>query len=347
MLENLFFSIADPGAGVLVPTPYYAAFEFDLGARAHLKIVPVRTLSEHALSKERIPAADYYPTKASLEEAYQRSLGEGVDPQVLLLSSPNNPLGVCYPESTILECWEWAESKGIHLVSDEIYGGSVYDDKAPQGGNGTAGDDADVQHRGQTEWVSIATVAARAGRNLGPKCHVVYALSKDYALSGLRVGALYTECEDIFFPMTKMNDLCQVSSHTQAIVAELWKSNSDGVSWSQSVQMINHDRIRQRAHRLTQLLDEHSIPYLTPTAGMFCWMDLRRWLQNGGDDAEREKILYLKLINEFGLLFTPGMSMKNQLPGFFRIVFTATCDKGFEEALARLRVFALSNKSKS
>jgi aspartate/methionine/tyrosine aminotransferase len=34
VLENLCLCLAEPGEGVMIPTPYYAAFEFDLGARA-------------------------------------------------------------------------------------------------------------------------------------------------------------------------------------------------------------------------------------------------------------------------------------------------------------------------
>ena len=34
VLENLCTSLAGPGEGVMIPTPYYAAFEFDLVARA-------------------------------------------------------------------------------------------------------------------------------------------------------------------------------------------------------------------------------------------------------------------------------------------------------------------------
>jgi aspartate/methionine/tyrosine aminotransferase len=33
VLENLMLCLTSPGDGVLVPAPYYAAFEFDLGAR--------------------------------------------------------------------------------------------------------------------------------------------------------------------------------------------------------------------------------------------------------------------------------------------------------------------------
>jgi hypothetical protein len=32
--------LADPGDAVLIPSPYYAAFEFDLAARAGCVIVP-------------------------------------------------------------------------------------------------------------------------------------------------------------------------------------------------------------------------------------------------------------------------------------------------------------------
>lgn len=47
-------------------------------------------------------------------------------------------------------------------------------------------------------WESSAPVVAKQllGRQgLGDFTHVVYALSKDFALSGLRVGALYTESQ--------------------------------------------------------------------------------------------------------------------------------------------------------
>jgi len=61
-------------------------------------------------------------------------------------------------------------------------------------------------------WTSLATVAAADGRSLGPNAHLVWAMSKDFALSGLRVGAVYTENEAIRTPLQKLNDLCQVNA---------------------------------------------------------------------------------------------------------------------------------------
>eukprot|EP01052_Picozoa_sp_SAG31_P033787 SAG31_NODE_3863_length_3810_cov_9.181083_3_plen_100_part_00 len=54
---------------------------------------------------------------------------------------------------------------------------------------------------------------------LGERLHVVYALSKDFGLSGLRIGVLHTENEDALLPLTKLNDLCQVQSRALHLVA--------------------------------------------------------------------------------------------------------------------------------
>jgi hypothetical protein len=45
VLENMCFTLAEAGDAVLIlPTPYYAAFEFDLVARAGLTVEPVQTM---------------------------------------------------------------------------------------------------------------------------------------------------------------------------------------------------------------------------------------------------------------------------------------------------------------
>jgi len=61
VLENLLFALADAGEGVLVPRPYYAAFEFDLRARAALEVLPV------AIRRGGFEASGYYPTADALE----------------------------------------------------------------------------------------------------------------------------------------------------------------------------------------------------------------------------------------------------------------------------------------
>jgi len=377
VLENLCFCLTEPGDAVLLPTPYYAAFEFDLVARAGLNIVPVHTRTFHSRGNNNEEEEEegenaafyYYPNRASLDAAYDCALEKGSQPKILLLSHPNNPLGICYPPSVILECIQWAREKLVHLVSDEIYAGSVYQSNHPETGEETfqsvlklaatsSESSADTHHHGK-------------GLGLGPFVHFVYALSKDFALSGLRVGVAYSENEEIRVPMQKLNDLCQISSQTQVTIEEMLSSphrgQSDGGNttygtfgsklWStDSFLPENHKRIKERSQTLQNVLQECQIPFLKGDSGLFLWMDLSEFLPelpkgeaSGLAESQesmdaRERVLYLELMKEFGLLFTPGRSMRNELPGFFRCVFTAASEAEFALALERIKCFVTAKR---
>ena len=335
VLENLCLCLAEPGEAVMIPTPYYAAFEFDLVARANLHVQPVTTQDYHnskAASNQSVDPTIYYPTATALTAAFDKALQAGHPPRILLLSHPHNPLGICYPKHVVQECIDWCKSNKVHLVSDEIYAGSVY------GGENSGFHSA-------LQLAADEKIRGGEGLGLGPYIHWVYAMSKDFALSGLRVGVAYSENQEIRLPFQKLNDLCQISSQTQVWVETLMKksggSNDNGSGlWVENFREENHRRLRARCEALTKCLEECGIPYLQPTAGLFCWVDLSRYLPSEGDDSERERSLYLEMVQNFGLLLTPGNSMRNEKPGFFRIVFTAASDHEFELGLERLRQFA-------
>ena len=99
VLEILFHVLADPGDGVLVPTPSYAGFWMDLELRDQLTIVPVHCSSADGfrLTPERL----------------DRAVAEAGRPvKALLFTSPNNPLGTVYSADEIDEILDWAESEG-------------------------------------------------------------------------------------------------------------------------------------------------------------------------------------------------------------------------------------------
>jgi aspartate/methionine/tyrosine aminotransferase len=281
----------------------------------------------------------YYPNHASLDAARKASIEQGIDPRILLLSHPQNPLGVCYPPDVVQEIIGWCRTNEIHLVSDEIYAGSVY-------------------RPDEANFVSALKLAAGHDSNdsdflgLGPYIHFVYALSKDYALSGLRVGVLYSENQDIRLPLQKLNDLCCVGSQTQLLVERMLSERSTdkaNMSWTADFLQENHRRLRQRGDAWHSCLDELKIPYLRATAGLFCWMDFSEFLPPMNDTSittidQQERVLYLELLQEFGLLFTPGRSMKNERPGFFRCVFTAASNEEFELGIERLRKYVQTKR---
>ena len=61
-LNNLFLSICEAGDSVLIPAPYYAAFDADLGAICALKRIPVR-----------LRQGDFALTRSALDKAYAAS----------------------------------------------------------------------------------------------------------------------------------------------------------------------------------------------------------------------------------------------------------------------------------
>ena len=377
VLENLCFCLTEPGDAVLIPTPYYAAFAFDLGARASLNIIPVNTMkfngtTNFSATSKSISQTSYYPNIDALNTAYDKAKMAGSEPKILLLSHPNNPLGICFLPSVIKDCIDWAREKKVHLVSDEIYAGSVYRKMNPLSGEDTfqsaltlaAGHENDINDDDNDDGL-------RLGLGLGPYIHFVYALSKDFALSGLRVGVAYSENKAIRLPMQKLNDLCQISSQTQQTVEEMLSSKCEDSTnsltskqeqsqyWSTDEFLPeNNNRIRDRSDKVQLCLDECDIPCLFGDSGLFLWLDLTEFLpalDTIDDDAtieeseeskdSRERTLYLELMQDFGLLFTPGRSMKNELPGFFRFVFTAASEDEFNLGLERMKHFVMVKRN--
>jgi aspartate/methionine/tyrosine aminotransferase len=182
ILEALFRGLADPGEGVLVPTPSYAGFWPDVQTRNDLHIVPV----------PRTADTGYRLTSDLLERALARA---PVPVRAVLYTNPDNPLGSVASESEVLDVIGWTRSHGLHLVSDEIYALSVF---------------------GAPEFVSVGRSP------LGEDIHVVWGASKDFGMSGLRCGVLVTENEEVRDVMTAQSMWSSVSTHTQAMLARMW-----------------------------------------------------------------------------------------------------------------------------
>ncbi len=183
VLELLFYTLADPGDGVLVPTPSYAGFWGDLEVRDGLTIVPVPTSAEDGfrLSAERLDRA---------------VAGAGRPVRALLFTTPNNPVGTVYTPAEIAEVLAWADGAGVHVVLDEIYALSVHGDRP-------------------------FTSGARVVSQLGPMRHIVWAFSKDFAASGLRCGVLISENAAVLAAVDGLAYWAATSGDTQHLLGTL------------------------------------------------------------------------------------------------------------------------------
>ena len=107
---NALFAITDPGAEVILPTPYY--FNHEMAVRM-LNCVPVCVATDSHFQVD--PAA----IAAAMTE---RTVA-------VVTISPNNPSGAVYPEETLRAVNALCRERRICHISDEAYEYFVYDDR--------------------------------------------------------------------------------------------------------------------------------------------------------------------------------------------------------------------------
>lgn len=112
---NVFFkTILDRGDEVIVPTPFFAEYQFYIDNHGGV-IAPVDSLEDFSLDLEAVAARIGEKTRA------------------VLINSPNNPSGKVYDEESIRKLASLLEEKSkefgrqIYLISDEPYRDIVYD----------------------------------------------------------------------------------------------------------------------------------------------------------------------------------------------------------------------------
>lgn len=114
---------------------------------------------------------------AKYEEALIKAEKNGTRIRALVLCNPHNPLGRSYPKETIIGLLELSNKYKIHLLSDEIYALSIYDNKASA--------------PNPVPFDSVLSLDVE--KYIDPNyLQFIYGLSKDTAASGLRLGVLYS-----------------------------------------------------------------------------------------------------------------------------------------------------------
>ncbi|GER21569.1 aminotransferase [Zafaria cholistanensis] len=143
---NTFATLLDPGDEVLVPSPFWTTYPEAIRLAGG---VPVDVFAG--------PEQGYKVTVDQLDAALTDRT------KVLLFVSPSNPTGAVYSPEQVREIGQWAASKGLWVVTDEIYEHLTYD---------------------TAQFTSIATAVPE----LGDRVVILNGVAKTYAMTGWRVG---------------------------------------------------------------------------------------------------------------------------------------------------------------
>ncbi|PNI46791.1 ACCS isoform 4 [Pan troglodytes] len=188
--------------------------------------------------------------------AYVYLDSEGVKVKGLILISPQNPLGDVYSPEELQEYLVFAKRHRLHVIVDEVYMLSVFEKS-----------------------VGYRSVLSLERLPDPQRTHVMWATSKDFGMSGLRFGTLYTENQDV---ATAVASLCRyhgLSGLVQYQMAQLLRDRD----WINQVYLPeNHARLKAAHTYVSEELRVLGIPFLSRGAGFFIWVDLRKGCRGSG-----------------------------------------------------------------
>ncbi|TXG52576.1 hypothetical protein EZV62_021745 [Acer yangbiense] len=303
--ETLMFCLADPGEAFLLPTPYYPGFDRDLKWRPDVEIVPIHCSSSNGF-KITMPA---------LEKAYERAQRLNLKVKGVLVTNPSNPLGTTLTRQELNHLITFAVAKEIHIISDEIYSGTVFD---------------------SPRFISIteAVIDRKLQEtDLWSRIHIVYSLSKDLGMPGFRIGMVYSNNQTVVSAATKMSSFGLISSQTQFLLANMLADTK----FTSKYMKENRRRLKKRKEMLVSGLKTAGIKCLKSNAGLFCWVDMRKLLVSNTFEAEKE--LWKKIIFEVGLNISPGSSCHCTEPGWFRVCFANMSEETLQISIRRIKAF--------
>ncbi|PWY92226.1 PLP-dependent transferase [Aspergillus heteromorphus CBS 117.55] len=322
-IEHVSWAFTDPGEGILLGRPYYGTFIPDMSLRPGAVVVPVEFGDCDPFS---LPAVDRY--EAALLE-FQQKTGRKV--RALMLCHPHNPLGRCYPRSTLVQLMRLCQKYHIHLISDEIYALSVWENTVDPQPAAVAFESA----------LSINT-----SRLIDPSLvHVLWGMSKDFGANGLRIGAIVSQNNPALHLALKGASLysypSSVSEHLASLVLE-------DTFFTRRYIQLNQQKLSESYAFAVQHLRSQGIEYAPGAhAAFFLWVNLGlkyrklhpvETAQMDGD-AIAEKVMELLLRRK--VFLATGALFGSECGGWFRIVFSHRREY-LEEALWRI-VLALND----
>ncbi|WP_062270301.1 aminotransferase class I/II-fold pyridoxal phosphate-dependent enzyme [Endozoicomonas arenosclerae] len=190
LIEAVGFALCDPGDVILIPSPSYSGFDYDLRLRAQVEVeyLPGRAEQQFKIQPDL------------LDQHLESSVSEGRKIRALLLHNPANPSGLYLTsdqlEAILAVCEKWE----IDLVVDEVCADTVF------AGNG---------------FVS-------ALRYSSPKVHTLYSLGKGFSISGLPTGFFYSEDPELVKAVADQAYFFRMSNAMQTQIAWLLGSSEAG-----------------------------------------------------------------------------------------------------------------------
>ncbi|HXZ65154.1 MAG TPA: pyridoxal phosphate-dependent aminotransferase [Streptosporangiaceae bacterium] len=283
-----FATLLDPGDEVLLPTPYWTTYPEVIGLAGGVPVL-VRTDETSGY-------------RATVEQLEAHCTGRT---KLLLFVSPSNPTGAVYQPEQVAEIGRWAASRGLWVITDEIYEHLVY---------------------GDARFASMPVVAPE----LADTCVVLNGVAKTYAMTGWRVGWMIGPA-DVIKAATNLQSHATSNVCNVAQAAALAAVSGDLSAVAQMRAAFD----RRRMVMTAMLNDAPGVVCPLPEGAFYCYPSVRGVLGRdiAGRRPETSSQLAELLLDEADVAVVPGEAFGTD--GYFRLS-CALGDADLEEGVARI-----------
>ena len=287
---NAFAALLDPQDEVLVPAPYWTTYPEAIRLAGG---VPVEVFAG--------PEQGYKVTVDQLDEAVTDRT------KVLLFVSPSNPTGAVYSPEETAAIGQWAQERGLWVVTDEIYEHLTYDGMP-------------------------FTSIVRAVPELAEQSVILNGVAKTYAMTGWRVGWMAG-------PLDVVKAATNLQSHATSNVANVSQRAAlaaiagplDAVAEMKTA----FDRRRRAMVEAMDAVPGFHCP--TPRGAFYAYVDVREALgktYRGGVTPTTSAELAAFILDEAEVAVVPGEAFGPS--GYLRLSY-ALGDADLAEGVERIR----------
>ncbi|MFK8057934.1 MAG: aminotransferase class I/II-fold pyridoxal phosphate-dependent enzyme [Saprospiraceae bacterium] len=310
IVELTALLLCDDNDVAAFPAPCYPVYTQDVGNKANVERYDIQPASAWDKTPGQHPL-----TVHDLDRSLAEIKAQGKNLKLLVLTQPDNPTGAIYSQQQLMVFAAWSIENEVHLCVNELYALSQVDYM-----------DARLADDYGPSSTNFYSFLHEVEKRKSPFLYWWYSFSKDFGISGLRTGVMYTRNDDLLEAFGNYGAPSTVSNHTQWMLSELLNDDA----WVTAFAKTNQKRLTEGYIQVIETLRERGITYSPARGSLFVWARLNE------EGSTSDEAFWRKLYDDQKVLLTAPGGFGHDQGGWMRLVYSCVDATALGAALGRM-----------